>query len=557
MFWTWLRRVIYRSRLGGELKRKLLVRIFFTHTLIFTDDISRSLYNKYGPCVDLLLGKDRFLLVNDPDFCKAVMKSTDRGLVNGEYRRDFRSRFLMMELWGRSDIDLFIRSNAIGDWKSRRRILHPAFDQKHVRAMQPDLSSSVHRLIEKLASVSEEKGSFDVLPVLQDFTLDFILKSSLGVSLDLTEDNSKGRWIIDIINLQCKLFAEYQFDPFLRLKVGLLAAIGLNPMELKRREGALRLRSFTKELLEKEKKRQTEHTDISTTGSEGSGPVNGDSSSDTSSLLSIMVASSVAAHKSKEGISSGLSDEDVTDELLSFMFAGYDTTSVTLSILLHHLATHPAVQQRLRGEIDLVLADATTQVAGSSEELDLAELLKVHPLTFLSACIRESQRIQPIVPALMRRTEQAIELKMPSMVSEKLDGLDNKHKPAGAKTKTLMVPKGTKVFVPVFLLQRNKAYYENPDEFKPERWLEGAAEGEKKTGGGVRLKHVPTGAFYAFGGGPKACIGIQLAEKELKMTAIAMLASFSVQSAGDVKITDTFITGPESVRIRLTRRGHL
>jgi cytochrome P450 len=51
------------------------------------------------------------------------------------------------------------------------------------------------------------------------------------------------------------------------------------------------------------------------------------------------------------------------------------------------------------------------------------------------------------------------------------------------------------------------------------------------------------------------CIGFQLADKEVKMAAAAVLREFSIVSRGDVKIVDNFVTGPEKVLLELKRRS--
>lgn len=464
------------------------------------------------------------------------MKSTDRGDVTTESLKTWSGHFLAKELWGYSDMDLFTRSDALGDWKTRRRILQPGFDQRHVRGMMSGISCSVNELVNKIESMMEENlDCIDVLPVLQDFGMDLNCRTLFGLSLNMMDNNSSGRWLVDCLDLQVNLFNKYQYDPFLRFRVQFLTALGLNPREQQRRVETQRLRQFTRDLVTNEKKRQL------ASSRDGSG--NDTDTNDEESLLSLMVDASLARQEAqieRDTTVHQFGEDEIMDEIIAFMFAGYDTTSITLAVLLHHLATHPEAQSSLHREIDEVLANAVSrdsQGKNNGSCLDLAQIIQSHPLPYLSACIRESQRIQPVAPVNKRRAHE--DIKLPSQHS----------RGTGAPT---VVPKGTVVLIPVHLLQRDAVQYPDPEVFRPERWLEDDESTRTKS---KLLKPASIGYFYAFGAGPKMCVGFQLAEKEVKMAALGILAHFHVESTADIKIKDAFVTGPEAVYIRLTKRS--
>jgi cytochrome P450 len=463
---------------------------------------TRHLCKTYGPAVEIILmDGSRAVIVNDPLFCKTAIKSMDRGDLEGpnDHLNKFRENLLWFKIFSLKGLDLFSRSDKIGDWKTRRRILQPAFDQRHVRAMQKDINESIGSLLDKLAQTAvDNDGGFDVTPILEDFGLEVLCKTSLGFHNDLIHDDSS-RWLIDHMKLATHLFSEYFFDPFVWLKIKVLAPIGVFPVENQRHAGGNRFRQFATALFEKEKTRQNK---------EGSSKEN---------LMSILFSIS------KEHMSDGFDDDAIVDEVVSFMFAGHDTTSTTLSVFLHYLATYPVVQMKLHAHIDEALK-------GTNGD-DFGDILKEHPLPFLSACIRESQRLQPVAPILPRRIQEDIPI--------------SKHLLGGETGK--VVRKGSKVFVPCFLLHRDETVYPDPELFQPERWIEGDGS----------LKPVTPGYFYAFGGGPKMCVGIQLAEKNLRMTSLGILSKFKVEPAAngiDLKIIDAFVTGPEYVRVKLSIR---
>ena len=211
-------------------------------------------------------------------------------------------------------------------------------------------------------------------------------------------------------------------------------------------------------------------------------------------------------------MSKDFDEENVVDELIAFILAGYDTTSITLSNLMDHLARYPDAQQKLHKEID--------DVAGEGNPFSET----VRNMPYLSACLRESQRLQPIAPVLQRRLQEDVSI-------------------SGTPT---VIPKGTVVIIPCFLLHRDQEQYPDPERFHPERWL--------TTEGDTVIPPKP-GYFYGFGGGPKMCIGFQLGELVVKMATVKVLKEFWVESSREeTKIVDAFVTGPEKVVVKLTRR---
>lgn len=84
---------------------------------------------------------------------------------------------------------------------------------------------------------------------------------------------------------------------------------------------------------------------------------------------------------------SALSDEEILAQALIFVFAGYETTSSTLSYISYHLAIHPDVQKRLQDEIDANLPNKV-------KEGD--EMLGSFPSAPWKPCRTEAPRLQPL-----------------------------------------------------------------------------------------------------------------------------------------------------------------
>lgn len=150
-------------------------------------------------------------------------------------------------------------------------------------------------------------------------------------------------------------------------------------------------------------------------------------------------------------------------------------TSNTMLSLLYLLAKHPDKQQILRQEIREKLPQKDSKLT--------AETMKSMP--YLRACIKESQRIEPIIPGTMRKVEANIVL-------------------GGYQ-----VPKGTYVVMPQVVMCMQEKNFKRPTEFIPERFLKNCPYPE------LKLQH--PFAFVPLGFGSRMCIGKRIADLELEI----------------------------------------
>ena len=188
-----------------------------------------------------------------------------------------------------------------------------------------------------------------------------------------------------------------------------------------------------------------------------------------SDLLSLLFS----AQDSDTG--SSMSDNQLRDEAMTLFLAGHETTANGLSWTLFLLAAHPEARQRLRAELRSVLGRERPRVAHLGK------------LKLLDQIIRESLRLYPPAYVIGRR---AIE----------------DHRLAGIR-----IPKGAVLLVSPWTVQRSERYYENPLEFRPERWT---AEFRSA---------LPRFAFFPFGGGPRQCIGEGFAWMEMALVLAVLV----------------------------------
>jgi cytochrome P450/NADPH-cytochrome P450 reductase len=173
----------------------------------------------------------------------------------------------------------------------------------------------------------------------------------------------------------------------------------------------------------------------------------------------------------------GLSDENIRDQVLTFLIAGHDTTANTLAFALYELSRNPDIQAKVLQEI----ADnhITWDVLPNNEQIS--------NLKYMHQVLKEVLRMYPPVRALGKYC--------------KADCIV----PGGYKIKA-----GTACAIQVYSLHHNEAVYPNHNRFDPDRWT---PEEEQK-----RSRF----AWLPFSNGVRGCIGMALALQEAK-TVLAML----------------------------------
>eukprot|EP00884_Botryococcus_braunii_P014093 jgi/Botrbrau1/22685/Bobra.0132s0028.1 len=201
--------------------------------------------------------------------------------------------------------------------------------------------------------------------------------------------------------------------------------------------------------------------------------------------------------------SSVLTHKQIVDDFMGLMFAGQDTTAVTLSFLFYSLAQHPAWQQAVAEEVKAVLGD---KPATSITADDLKRMPK------LTAVISETLRLYPAAAGFAR---YALE-----------DCVLGKYK----------VPKGTRVVPSTYCLHRHPALWPRPLEWLPERWL---PEGLKELGPSR------ADAFLPFSSGPRSCIGRNFAVLESQVVAAEVLrrVAFETVPGHVLNVVEPFTLG--------------
>lgn len=172
------------------------------------------------------------------------------------------------------------------------------------------------------------------------------------------------------------------------------------------------------------------------------------------------------------------SDEDVINHIIFVLMAAHDTSTITLTNMIYHLAKHPAWQDRLREE---------SRALGKTA-LQYDDLAK---LTSMTLVMKEALRLCAPVPAMPRRTTRECEYK------------------------GYRIPAGHLIQISPWFSHTMPEYWREPLKFDPERFNEERAED----------KQHPF-LFVPFGGGAHKCIGMHFGEMEVKAVLHQMLLRY-------------------------------
>jgi cytochrome P450 len=191
-----------------------------------------------------------------------------------------------------------------------------------------------------------------------------------------------------------------------------------------------------------------------------------------------------------------LGDDDVAEQLLLLLFAGYETTASALSCLLLTLLQHPAEMAWLQEEL------ATLSWPSSEGEAVTAYDALRAPR--LDAVVKEVMRLTPPVGGFFRRTREPIAL-------------------AG-----VLVPADRVVQVSIAASQRHGTDPDDLGAFRPKRHLDGDE----------------TVTLLPFGGGERVCLGKALAELEVRLLAVGLLKQLTLELEPHQDLTLKVIPSP-------------
>jgi cytochrome P450 len=390
-----------------------------------------TIAREYGEISYFKLGPEYVYLINNPDYIEKILVYDHRNFKKG--KRLQTAKIVLGEGLVTSE----------GDFHNhQRRLIQPIFHPKQIMIYSNIMTDYAVRMRNRW----KDGSTVDISEEMMRLTLGIICKSVLNYDVE-SEAQEVGKALTTVRN----------YSKRLQSPIGqVLNKIPILPVPKRAREARKKLDSLVYGLISDRRQQEESGNEMRY--------------DDLLSRLMQAQESNTANHVSNNGISSTstsptstsdgkMSDKQVRDEVMTIFIAGHETTSNALTWTFYMLSQYPNVERKLHDEIELVLGNRIP-TADDIPKLQYTEMV-----------LRESMRIYPPVWTMGRRVENDYTV--------------------GEYT----IPAGSSILMCQYVMHHDPRYYENPEEFNPDRWTDDFK---------ARL---PRFSYFPFGGGIRGCIG--------------------------------------------------
>lgn len=383
-------------------------------------------------------------------------------------------------------------------WKEQRSLITTAFTSSRIRDSVPLVNDAIDDLLQNFRD-REKEDNIEVYDLFQRFTMDTIGRWCFGIRMDVQKDPNN-----PLFRATKKFFDDFTKDwrqsllilalmfpeltmlwyPLRRLESRILRLLGYPnhwtyQMDMCRNIVALRkanirdpnnpysrddlLQRMIEATLTSEQMMSLQESNLTAS----------DYIDDKETLIrNARAKAGVKVHR--------MDDKEVAANASIFFDAGYETTSTLLAFLSHVLVNKPAIQERIRSEVQSLYE--------RDRNLDYNT---VNELPFLDSVIFETLRLFPPITGAVTRQSSA-----------------------DYKWKGMTIPANTAICIPLYFLQRDPDVWQDAETFDPMRFY------------GANKSRASSPSFQAFGFGPRNCIGLRFALMEAKLVVARLLLQY-------------------------------
>jgi cytochrome P450 len=412
-------------------------------------------FDQFGDNFSLKIGKTKHVILSrDNEVAEYILQKNQKNFQKSELQTKFISKYLGKGLL-----------TANGDfWLKQRRLIQPAFHKQKMNQLVQNMQQTIISELKDLPE-GKEVASF---PIMNQLAFNVVAKSLFHISAKEEKLNHLKEIILQVQDFLIK-------EIRLPYKAFWFKISG----QIKKHQAlALESDAIIREIVEERKKSEDKHND----------------------LLDMLLETRY------EDSGEGMSIQQLIDEIKILFIAGHETTANALTFMLHLLANHPDIQQKVLDEI----------LGIESQTGDVVDQLQ--KMTYINAVINESMRLYP-----------------PAWITDRENIEDDELLGFKIRGKTL-------IGVSFYELHRNPKYWNNPEEFNPERFL-----GEQKK---ESYKY-----FYPFGAGPRMCIGLGFAMYEMSLALSYIIKNYKVTAQNkDIQINPLITLKPVGATVNFSKR---
>ncbi|XP_055948406.1 cytochrome P450 3A41-like [Argiope bruennichi] len=468
---------------------------------------------KYGKILGFYHGMKPVLLVADPELLKKILIKDFHLFCDRPEGVPLRVHSFLDQIIPASAIMDNLLINLKGEhWKKVRSILSPTFSANKLKGMIPAVNQVCDSALSILEAKSRNGEIIDILDVLQRLTLDIISAQAFAMDVDSLENPDdpllrSAKIVFDLpfaskIVFFGRCFPELSFfamaanflSMFIRNKgyIPPLKITQVLEVIIKERRNNPKLKS--PDLLQWLMEASNFDTDLE---------------KDNSNKKEESFSESSKLPRKRQT----LNDVEVISNALVVFLAGFETTSSALAFSFYFLAKYPEYQQQIQKEIDFLI-----------EQEGQLDYYNVSNFQLMERFFLEAMRFYP----------PAINFIIRLSVSDVDYGY-------------VRIPKGMEINIPVEYIHHSEEFWEQPEEFNPDRFLPGSAAKRQSC------------SYMAFGTGPRSCIGQRLVNITSKIILAKILHKFTVEPAESHEqmksVVKVFTMVPEKVCVKLKPRS--
>lgn len=350
--------------------------------------------------------------------------------------------------------------------KHQRKSLMPAFSFRHIKDLYPEFWSKTREVVDTMTTALGEKqeGELEALEWASRATLDVIGVAAIGRDFGaIQDDNSK------LVNTYRKIFHPSASGRIIGLLSTVIPLQILDLLPVKRNDNVrLAVRAIRKHCQDVIEQKRADAKD----GKE--------------SKVDILSVS----------MESGLNDEQLINQLMTFLAAGHETTATSMAWAIYMLCVNPDIQEKLRAEVREHLGTLDRDITDTD----------IDRMPYLQAFISEIIRYWSPVPTFVRDA------------------------PRDTTVLGQLVPANTRIIISPWATNLDSNLWgEDAGIFRPERWLalgeDNAADRKAVASGGASSNF----AMLSFSHGPRSCIGSSFARAEFACLLAGWVGRFEFE----------------------------